>query len=151
MADGQATTMAMATAYLRIYNNQVISTSNHGISVSAGNNIEVKNNSIISTGLLPDGKRIASANVGSYVQDYYSTLKTGFIGIFTQNTVTTNTIGWINSKGLSNPTWFPSCEPNKCTGNIIVTPTQAMELAELSKWQAKIVTNKVTIGSSLPN
>ncbi len=147
ITDGDVTTLAEATGYVRIYNNQVVNTSNYGIAIASGHHVLVWNNRLIATGLLPDGKNIASANVGLYVSINPKSPAEIFVG----NSVATNTVGWLNAKGASNPWWFPSCQAGMCAANITVIPTQGWEKAELIAWQTKLRTTSTSVGSNLIN
>jgi hypothetical protein len=147
ITDGDITTLAEATGYVRIYENQVISTSNYGIAIASGHHVIVWNNHVISTGKLPDGNLIASTNVGMYV----SVNPKSPVEIFTGNSVARNTVGWINVKGASNPWWFPSCLTGMCALNTIIMPTEAWEKAEFSAWRKKLISSNSSIGSNLSN
>ena len=145
IADGDVTTLAEATGYVRIYDNQVVNTSNYGIAIASGHHVLVWSNHVISTGNLSDGKRIASANVGLYV----SVNPKSPTEIISSNSVAKNTVGWLNAKGISNAWWFPSCQAGMCAANTMLIPTVAWEKAELIVWQTKLNNAKVRVGSNL--
>jgi hypothetical protein len=105
----------------------------------------VWNNHVISTGKLPDGNRIASANVGLYV----SVNPKSPAEIFAGNSVAKNTVGWLNAKGVSSPWWFPSCQVGMCAPNTMIIPTEAWEKAEFIAWQTKLSNAKTRVGSNL--
>ena len=146
-----------AASYLRAYNNQVVSTSNQGITISAGHDNEAYNNRVISSGLLPDGRNIGSQNVGLVVWDMHGDKATN---AFYNNAMYNNEVGW--AKALTaNPTlpypdqrpfWFPDCPPVdsliNCKNNKVLPGpiTLAMEQQELVRWQSKLSDNKVQIG-----
>ncbi len=145
ITDGDVTTLAEATGYVRIYNNQVVNTSNYGVGIASGHHVLVWNNRVIATGKLPDGNRIASANVGLYVSVNPKSPLENFAG----NSVAKNTVGWINAKGGSNPWWFPSCQEGMCAANTPIIPTEAWEKAEFVSWQTKLSSNNIRVGSNL--
>lgn len=130
--------------------NTVVSTSNYGISASAGVNIKIDNNRIISSGILSDGKRMKydpnAGNVGLSIFKGY--------GVSLVNVdATRNTIGWAKPNGERNDWWVPEADNfsgNKhFSGGSIgqndpVTPDT--EAAEYSLWQKKLATNGVTVG-----
>lgn len=147
ITDGDVTTLAEATGYVRIYNNQVVSTINYGVGIASGHHVLVWNNRVISTGKLPDGNRIASANVGLYV----SVNPKSPAEIFAGNSVAKNTVGWLDAKGGSNPWWFPSCQTGMCAANITLIPTAAWEKAEFIGWQTKLSSTNISVGSNLTN
>ena len=56
-------------AFVKAFNNQVVSTTNYGIAIYSGHDMEFFNNRVLSSGLLPDGRTIARQNVGVYIWD----------------------------------------------------------------------------------
>lgn len=61
LSDGSGSpTLAQANGYVRAYHNVVVGTSNQGVAVSGGHDIQVFENRIMSSGYLPDGRTIAS-------------------------------------------------------------------------------------------
>lgn len=150
IADGGSNVLAEETGYLKIYENQLVGTQNQAIAVSAGHDIDVRNNRAIGSGLLPDGQRMMTANVGIYVWNYYKTT-----GTFNNITVTSNVVGWINKSGSLNNFWFPDCTSaysNNCSGNQPMSGsiTLATEANELALWNSKVANNGVKLGSTLP-
>lgn len=165
IVDGSATTAGTAAAYLSITNNQVVSTTNHGIAISAGINGEIKGNRVVSTGTLPTGERLAAANVGIYIWDVSNNITTGS---FYGNVASGNAISWINQGGQRNDSWLPNCASGGCTGNRALTTAALTALApgatlvsakaaspsassvedvEYSNWQAKLSSNAVKVGT----
>ncbi|UQN09757.1 hypothetical protein [Deinococcus sp. QL22] len=153
LGDGQGSTVGKASAFLRAYNNQIISTSNQGIAISAGHNNEAYNNRVISSGLLPDGRRIASQNVGIYIWDLHGDKARN---TFFNNVMYGNVVAWAQpakSATAQNPFWFPNCDaearsPKSCKNNTTIAGvvTRAMEAQEFDRWQAKLRASNVTIG-----
>lgn len=149
IADGGSSNIAEETGFLSIRDNHIVGTQNQGIAVSAGHDVDVRNNRVIGSGLLPDGRRMVTANVGIYVYNYYKTNSTFF-----NNTVTANVVGWINKSGSLNNFWFPDCTgTNVCNYNQPLSGaiTLAMEASEFVLWKSKLVINGVTVGSTLPH
>ena len=73
LADGNPTTLADATAYLSVYNNQVVATTNYGIGIACGHNNNMYNNRVVASGYLSDNVTFISAqNVGAYVDNLHS-------------------------------------------------------------------------------
>ncbi|WP_254843114.1 hypothetical protein [Deinococcus marmoris] len=146
--DGSAKTVAEAAGYILVYRNQVVATSNNGIAVSSGHDIEVYNNRIIASGYLPSGAPIPAQNVGLYVWDARGDkARKTFFNI----TVRDNLVAWGNplkGRETQNPTWFPDCEPRKCYGNRILPGriTLTMERNEYTRWLAKLKSTKITVG-----
>lgn len=146
IVDGAAEVLADAAGYISIFDNQVVATSNHGISIAAGHHVDVRGNRAVSSGLLGDGSRVGAANVGLYAWNYYKTTGTVF-----SNVITDNVVGWVNSKGSINNWWFPDCPSSSCFGNrSIAGPiTVAKEAEEYLLWQDKVKQRGLTLGSSL--
>ncbi len=145
LGDGDASTVSGAAGFVRAYNNQIVGTSNYGIAVVAGHDNQFYNNRIISSGLLPDGTHIASANVGAFVWDEYSNISKG---TFFKNWAHDNTIGWIKADGARNDTWFQDCTSGKCTNNASLPDPINLdtEKAEYQIWLHKVSSHNVKIG-----
>src|SRR6185295_9902382 len=67
LSDGFTGSSSTITGNVSAFNNIIISTANYGIAISSGHNNTAYNNTVISSGLLPSGQKIASENVGIYV------------------------------------------------------------------------------------
>ncbi|WP_272977058.1 hypothetical protein [Deinococcus geothermalis] len=157
LGDGSAKTLDAAVGFIRAYRNQIVSTSNQGIAIAAGHDIEAYENRVISSGYLPGGTPIAAQNVGLYVWDLYGDKhrKTFF-----NNVMRDNLVGWARpliSPTAQHPIWFPDCAQTAsgqslCTGNrILQAPiTQTMEAQEYERWKAKLRNAKVAIGPQTP-
>lgn len=153
MGDGGAKVLKDATGYIRAYRNQIISTSNEGIAIAAGHDIDVFQNRVVSSGYLPDGSRIASQNVGIYLWDTEGNQR---YGTFFNNVVRDNVVGWalpLRSPTAQNPTWLPDCArtsagQSRCTGNTVLPGpvTLQVEQQEYRRWQDKLRTYRVAIG-----
>ena len=146
IVDGDSKVLADASGHISIFNNQVVATSNYGIAISSGHDVDVRNNRAVSTGLLPNGKRIAAANVGVYVWSWYRNTTTMF-----NNVLTSNVVGWVNAKGSMNNWWFPDCQAPNCQGNTALRGpiTSSMEEAEFASWREKLRQRGLQIGASL--
>lgn len=153
LGDGQSSSLGKASAYLRAYNNQIVSTSNQGIAIAAGHNNEAYNNRVISSGLLPDGRRIPSQNVGIYVWDIHGDKARN---TFFNNVMYNNVVGWAQpakSPTAQNSFWFPDCDSENrssknCKNNTALTGTitRAMEAQEFDRWEAKLRASNVILG-----
>ncbi|MFC3834445.1 NPCBM/NEW2 domain-containing protein [Deinococcus rufus] len=139
LGDGNGRSKSTVGGYFDVYGNTIISTSNQGIGISGGHNHKVYNNRIVSSGLLPDGRKIASQNVGIYVWDMYGS-KAG--GNWHNNTVFDNKIAWLkyrsNGSTFLNNTWFADCS-STCYNNTTLTRavTPATEAAEYASWVSR--------------
>lgn len=145
LGDGSSSTISDAVGFVWAYNNHVVSTTNYGIAISAGHNNKFYNNRIISSGLLPNGTRLAAQNVGSYIWDINGDI---FKGTFHNNFAHDNTIGWFGPNGARNDMWLPGCESGKCKNNkSLPNPiSRHTEEAEFQIWLKKVASNKVVIG-----
>lgn len=54
-------------AYIYVYDNQVINTTNYGIAIAGGHNHKVLRNRVVNAGKLSDGTVVKASNVGVYV------------------------------------------------------------------------------------
>jgi hypothetical protein len=133
LGDGQT-----GSGYAEAYNNVVVSTTNYGIAISGGHHQKIYNNRVISSGLLPDGRRIAAQNTGIYIWDYHNA-GSGF----NNNSGFGNLVGWMRThpNGPFAPGradwWVP--DASSWTENLHWSPdpTLAMEAAELPAWKAR--------------
>lgn len=146
IVDGEASLLSDASGYIKIYDNQVVGTSNHGISVAAGHHVEIVRNRLVSSGLLADGTRVGAANVGLYAWNYYKSAEPIF-----SIKITENSVGWVNAKGSINNWWFPDCAEPYCSGNQSIRGpiTQSMEEDEYLAWRQKISMRNIRLGSDL--
>jgi hypothetical protein len=151
LGDGKKTD-PLDNGYAKVYDNQIVGTTNHGIAIAGGVYNQVYNNRVLNSGRLPDGARIPSVNVGMYVWDPYNA---GSLTppTFANNVMRDNVVGWtkVNTNGTTsnNPMWFPHCTLNgtSCTGNQnIGTVTLDMERQEFVRWQDKVAAAGVKVG-----
>ncbi|WP_052352042.1 NPCBM/NEW2 domain-containing protein [Deinococcus pimensis] len=151
LGDG-STTNPDDHGHARVYNNQVVSTTNYGLSIMGGVDNQVYNNRALSSGRLPDGRRIPSTNGGMILWDYAKVA--GMTPpTFGMNVMRDNTLGWtrVNADGsiYNNPMWTPDCATNgtQCANNAnLGTVTVTMEQAEFARWKDKLSTSGVTVG-----
>ncbi|WP_412026626.1 NPCBM/NEW2 domain-containing protein [Deinococcus yunweiensis] len=148
LGDGDGSSSSTAGGYFEVYGNTIISTSNQGIGISGGHNHKVYNNRIVSSGLLPDGRKVAAQNVGIYVWDMYGS-KAG--GNWYNNTVFDNKIAWLRHRTdgstFLNNTWFKDCT-STCYNNttLINPPTLVTETTEHNAWKTRAASAGQTIG-----
>ncbi|WP_424949842.1 hypothetical protein [Deinococcus sp.] len=139
------------TGFVNVYNNTVVSTTNQGIAIAGGSHNHVFRNRIVSSGLLPDNRRIIAQNVGMYLWDIHNSPTSR--ATFNNNSMEDNYVAWnrVNSNGTvsNNPWWFPSCGTNNitCSGNISGgRATLQSEAREYVLWLEKLNSNGVKIG-----
>jgi hypothetical protein len=143
LGDGPADTPSQAAGFVVAVDNQVVATTNHGIAIAAGHDIEFSRNRVVSSGRLPDGQVIPAQNVGAYIWDLYHG---GRSGTFFKNGGSANLIGWIKA-GSRNDWWMP--DASSWADNIPWpdTPSLATEATELALWKKKLAAAKITVGS----
>lgn len=111
--------------------NQVVGTTNYGISVVCGSNQAVIDNTILSSGRTGDGTALPATNVGLSMG---SEARWGAgCGTYAGNVAHGNDLGWQRPTGR-NDQWVPDCAD--CSGNVSrsATITYADEQAEYTRW-----------------
>ncbi|MGA2582041.1 MAG: hypothetical protein ABSG31_02095 [Tepidisphaeraceae bacterium] len=146
---------AIATAFVEIANNQVISTGNGGICIAAGHDNVLHNNRILSAGRLPDGSAVFAQNIGCYIHP----MNPADPGAFHGNGAYRNLIGWLrpphttenqSAETARGDWWLPDgdIDPVLTHDNIDwsgeITPET--EKAELARWQKKLRDAGATVG-----
>ncbi|RSK29823.1 hypothetical protein [Hymenobacter metallilatus] len=134
--DGDATSAQLTTAYVEAFANTVVSTGNAGMNIAAGHHNHFHHNRIVTSGLLPDGRRLPSSYAGTAIFNGYRKPAT----VFFANRMTGNTIGFV-SWGRRSP--FPDRHDlstdacSTCTGTIHLPPpvTRQTETREYAAWQ----------------
>jgi hypothetical protein len=156
VTDGSAfDTAATASAYHNVYNNQIVGTVNMGIEFSTGHDNVAWNNTVIASGLLPNGTKIPSQNVGIVIDDVYGNIKSGSMY---NNDMYGNTVGWMcwaarcAWDGYRNDEYFPDNNSYYYTNqSISANPiTLQAENSEYSTWLAKIGSNGIVVGPVAP-
>ncbi len=147
LGDGTST-VPLDYGYAQVYDNQVVSTSNYGLAIVGGVEQSVFHNRVVSSGLLPDGRRILAQNVGLYVWDI-NRQKNLVPSTFQNSTMNANNSGWIQVKAdgstNNNSSWMPD-DPS--SNNIqILTVTAASEAQEHQSFLAKASGAAIHLGS----
>jgi hypothetical protein len=137
--------------WINILNNQVVSTTNYGVAASIGHDINMNDNRVVSSGLLPDGvTHINANNIGEY--GGYNVDQSELYNVSGMR----NIIGWENNVGTGRNDWgndnwvnFPETGADANIHlNGTATITLADERAEYATWQAKLAAARVTVGPS---
>ena len=144
-------TVATASSFNNVYNNQIVGTVNIGIEFGAGHDNAAYNNKVISSGLLSNGTRIFAQNVGLSLYDVYGNLQNGSMY---NNTMHENTVGWMcwaarcAWDGYRNDEYFPDNNGYYATNQSISTNPISLqaERAEYPAWLAKVSANGMVIG-----
>ena len=152
VTDGNSSdTVKTASSFNNFYNNQVVGTVNMGIEIGNGHDNAAYNNRVLSAGLLPNGTKIPSQNVGLSLYDVYGNIANGS---FYNNNMYNNTVGWMcwaarcAWDGYRNDEWFPLNGSYYSTNtSISANPiTLAMEAAEYQTWLGKISSDGKSVG-----
>ncbi|HYO10469.1 MAG TPA: SdrD B-like domain-containing protein [Tepidisphaeraceae bacterium] len=133
LGDGVGSTPEQDPAFVKAFGNTVVSTTNYGIALSAGHDLEAYGNRVLSAGVLPDGRAITAQNVGIYVWDSY---KAGAAHFF-NNTAHDNVSGWVQGT-KRNDWWSPVSGAMFNNTHWAGTVTTATEQAERNAWQARL-------------
>jgi hypothetical protein len=152
--DGSAAdTVTTASAYNNVYSNQVVGTVNMGIEFGAGHDNTAWNNTVLSSGLLPNQAKIPSQNVGLTVFDTYGNRPRGTMY---NNDMHNNSVGWMcwaarcAWDGYRNDDYFPD-DPTFYETNPALTTNPiplSAETREYLKWLKKLAANGMTVGSA---
>jgi len=153
ICDGQTNDPRIATAFVDIYNNQVVATANYGIAIASGHDNQVYSNRIVSSGVLPNGKLYASR----FAQGMYNwNALNQPSNVFYNNLMRDNNpVGLIRPDPQGKPQradwWFPGQRNNanniNWQPNTNQSPTLANEAQEYQLWLAKVKNNKQIIGN----
>ncbi|MEJ7769068.1 MAG: hypothetical protein WKF89_14720, partial [Chitinophagaceae bacterium] len=150
--DPASSTLETMSQFINAYQNQVISTCNASMNIAAGHDIHFYDNTMISSGMYPDGTRSERFWGACCIWNASKVPKENFIN----NTIKGNTIGYVREdKNVPFPgrqDWVVIAESpiSVKAGDNISLPnpiTLQTEEAEWPKWLAKIARNKVVIGN----
>lgn len=150
--DPGANTMEKMSQFINVYNNQVLSTCNACMNLAAGHDIHFYSNTMISSGMYPNGTASDRFWGGCCIWNASNVPAKYFIN----NTIKGNKIGYVR-KGMNVPfpdrqDWVvvPESPISVKAGDNTSLPnpiTLETEKAEWPKWQAKLAGNKITIGN----
>jgi hypothetical protein len=152
VTDGSGSdTVATASAFNSVYNNQIVGTVNMAIEFSSGHDNIAYNNRAVSSGLLADGTEIPAQNVGLAIDDIYGNIENGSMY---NNNMYSNTVGWMcwaprcAADGYRNDEYFPNDSSDYSTNvSIPANPiTLQAENNEYSTWLEKVASNQMVIG-----
>jgi hypothetical protein len=147
-------TVATASAYNNVYNNQIVGTVNMAIEFSTGHDNVAYNNTAIASGLLSNGTKIPAQNVGLAIDDVYGNIKNGSMY---NNDMYGNTVGWMcwaarcAANGYRNDEYFQDNSSDYSTNQSISTNpiTLQAEDSEYATWLTKLAANGVVVGPSV--
>jgi hypothetical protein len=152
---GAADTVATASSYNNVYNNQIVGTVNMAIEFSTGHDNVAYNNTAIASGLLANGTKIPGQNVGLDIYDVYGNIAKGTMY---NNNMYNNSVGWMcwaarcAWDGYRADEYFPNNNSYYSTNqSISANPiTLALENSEYSIWLTKLGSNGMVVGPTGP-
>lgn len=152
LGDGKHKDLSVSGGYTQVYRNQIINTSNQGVAIAGGHDQHVWQNRILSTGRLPGGEIIPTANVGAYMWDMRGGASQSPPTFF-NNSIQDNLIGWARFRNDGRPwynnLWTPSCTSanrSVCRNNRSTPVDAETERGELALWQGKLRAARVVVG-----
>jgi hypothetical protein len=152
---GPNDTVRNATAFVDVFNNQVVATANYGIALAAGHDNTIKNNRVVSSGFLSNGVFYAMSSYGNAYGAYNTNVYNQPASVFFNNNITNNVLGLIKNDGSGNPVrsdWSLAGQGGAIEGNTDflpndnADPTVHDEAVELANWNAKLHLQHKVIG-----
>ncbi|SFH04490.1 right-handed parallel beta-helix repeat-containing protein [Pontibacter chinhatensis] len=143
ITDSPGTDSLEATAYVKVYENQLVGLGNYCLGIAGGNHIEMHHNRAVVAAAFPDGKPYHFWTSGIWAKDYYK------MGNTFNNSMHHNTLAVMGK----NRTWrnevFDSTFAAAAEYANHILPdsiTKTMEDEEYRLWQRKLQQNSVKIG-----
>jgi hypothetical protein len=152
ITDGTAAdTLTTATAYVDMYNNQVVATANYGLSLASGHDNTANNNRVVSSGYLTNGS-FYPTTFGNGLNNYNNYNQPA--NIIFNNVMNNNYVGLIRSTATGGPTrsdWYlpdqsSSLQNTSWQPGDSAHPTIADENNEFVLWTQKVAQAGLTIG-----
>ncbi|MBC5991208.1 glycosyl hydrolase [Pontibacter sp. SD6] len=143
ITDSPGTDSTMATAYLKVYDNQLVGLGNYCLGIAGGNNIEMYQNRAIVSARFEDGSLFQCWSGGIWAKDYYKLNSTY------NNAMHHNVLGTMGQTGTWRNDILDSTFVAAATyENVLLdgTITQAHEKEEYRLWLNKLKSNNITIG-----
>ncbi|WP_250419034.1 glycosyl hydrolase [Pontibacter deserti] len=135
---------SVATAYVKIYDNQTVNLCNYNYAIAGGNNIEIYNNRAVTSALLAEGRPVSTHNIGIYGYDYYKT------GATYNNKVYNNTINVMATCADEryNENYFPDGKVKAFNNTFLPDTiiTLQHERMEYKLWLEKLRKNGIKLG-----
>ena len=146
--EGMGEAASVATAHVKVYDNQTVNLGNYNYAIAGGNNIEVYNNRAVNSARLAGGGAMSTHNIGLYGYDYYSSRATF------NNRVYNNVINVMSAcaQERNNRGHFPDGTV-EAFGNSYLPQgrvTRQQEQQEYGRWQAKLQKAGILLGPHGP-
>ena len=134
VGDGPEKTLATASGFVKAFHNLVVATTNYGMAVSSGHDMQLTDNRVLASGILPDGRRAAGQNVGIYIWDVGKGARR-VPPTFFGNGGSGNIIGWAaHTPGTRNDWWIGSAADWSNNTHWPGEITHATEQQEIDAW-----------------
>jgi hypothetical protein len=128
-------------AYLHAYDNQVVATANYGIAISGGYENRIENNRVVACNVLPDGRPIASGNVGIYIWNIHGAAD------FAANVGYDNDVLYVRD-GTRNDWWTPDAAAWSGNAHLDGGDVCEAERDEYAAWLGKVETAHATLAGT---
>ena len=139
--EGMGDPEMVATAHVKVYDNQTVNLGNYNYAIAGGNNIEVFNNRAVNAALFENGKKFKMWTQGLYGYDYYKKNSTY------NNTFHNNVIGIMGHGGKNDNHYFPDGTVSEFNNTFIKGEiTKQTERAEYQNWKSKLTKNNILLG-----
>lgn len=130
-----------SAAHVNAAQNMVLNTTNYGIAVSAGGDMSITGNYVLSTGLLPDGRALPAQNVGIYVWNSQQASNFGKVRVLD------NVVRWERPEhGSSNDHWLPDVSTVTTDDSYDGMITDQLIDAAYASWLCQTQEAYITIG-----
>lgn len=143
LTDSPGTDSLAATAYVEVYENQLVGLGNYCLGIAGGNHVNMHHNRAIVAAAFSNGKPYHFWTGGIWAKDYYKRKNT-FANSMHHNTLAVlgKSRTWRND--IFDSTFVAAAEYN----NVILpdSVTKELEHAEFKRWKQKLVQNSITIG-----
>jgi hypothetical protein len=142
--DGMGDPKEVATAHVKVYDNQTVNLGNYNYAIAGGNNIEVFNNRAVNAARFENGEKFKMWTQGLYGYDFYKKNSTF------NNTFHNNVIGIMGQEGRNDNHYFPDGTVHEHSNTFIRGEvTKQSERAEYQIWKSKLEKNNILLGPSL--
>jgi hypothetical protein len=133
-----------ASAYTYIHDNQVVGTVSYGIAFGEGHDNVAANNRVLSSGLLPDGRKIAAQQVGLR----NAQAQGNAAGSMYNNTMHDNLVGWACWTTACGAEFLPASPADYLSNSVVAGKqiTWQMEESEYLLWMNKTASAGIKVG-----
>jgi hypothetical protein len=139
--DGMGDPKEVATAYVKVYENQTVNLGNYNYAIAGGNNIEVYKNRAVNAARFENGEKFKMWTQGLYGYDFYEKDATF------NNTFHSNVIGIMGQDGRNDNHYFPDGTVREFDNTFINGEiTLQSERAEYQLWKSKVKQNNIQLG-----